>query len=139
MGSSRSVALRPAVAGADIVCTVSGAAEPILLDEWVREGTHVNIVGSSRAGPVEVDNALVAHCRFVVDSREGVLAQGAEFLNARAAGLVGDDHIAGEIGEVLVGMVEGRRSPTEVTAYKSLGHIVQDLACGWWLHTTAEG
>lgn len=127
-----------AVAEADIICTVSGAAEPILESAWVRAGTHVNIVGSSRAGPVEVDNALVARSRFIVDSREGVLAQGAEFLNARAAGLVGDDHIAGEIGEVLCGMVEGRRSVDEVTAYKSLGHIVQDLASGWWLHTQAQ-
>lgn len=129
---------RAAVARADIICTVSGAAEPILESAWVAPGTHVNIVGSSRAGPVEVDDALVVRSRFIVDSREGVLAQGAEFLKAKAAGLVGDGHIAGEIGEVLCGMVEGRRSSDEVTAYKSLGHIVQDLACGWWLYSQAE-
>jgi len=126
--------VRSAVAEADIICTVSGAAEPILLGSWVRPGTHVNIVGSSRAGPVEVDNALVARARFFVDSREGVLAQGAEFLNAKAAGLIGDNHIAGEIGEVLAGKVAGRRSTEEVTAYKSLGHIVQDLASAWALY-----
>jgi ornithine cyclodeaminase/alanine dehydrogenase-like protein (mu-crystallin family) len=64
----------------------------------------------------------------VADSREGVLAQGAEFLNAKAAGLIGDDHIVAEIGEVLAGKIEGRQSPDQITAYKSLGHIVQDLA-----------
>ena len=126
--------VRSAVAEADIICTVSGAAEPILQGAWVRPGTHVNIVGSSRAGPVEVDNGLVARARFFVDSREGVLAQGAEFLNAKAAGLIGDNHIAGEIGEVLAGKVAGRRSTEEVTAYKSLGHIVQDLASAWALY-----
>ena len=125
---------REAVSEADIVCTVSGAAEPILMGDWVAPGTHVNIVGSSRAGPVEVDDALVVRSRFYVDSREGVLAQGAEFLDAKARGLVDDDHIAGEIGEVLAGMVEGRRNADEVTAYKSLGHIVQDLASGWALY-----
>lgn len=119
---------RTAVAEADIVCTVSGAAEPILLGAWVRPGTHLNLVGSSRAGPVEVDNELVARSRFVADSREGVLAQGAEFLKAKAAGLIGDDHIVAEIGEVLSGKVPGRQSPDQVTAYKSLGHVVQDLA-----------
>lgn len=125
---------REAVSDADIICTVSGAAEPILEGDWVAPGAHVNIVGSSRAGPVEVDDALVVRSRFFVDSREGVLAQGAEFLDAKARGLIDDDHIAGEIGEVLAGMVEGRRNADEVTAYKSLGHIVQDLASGWALY-----
>lgn len=125
---------REAVSGADIICTVSGAVEPILEGEWVAPGTHVNIVGSSRAGPVEVDDALVVRSRYFVDSRDGVLVQGAEFLDARARGLIGDDHIVGEIGEVLAGMVEGRRTGEEVTAYKSLGHIVQDLASGWALY-----
>ena len=129
---------REAVSDADIICTVSGAAEPILKGDWVAAGTHVNIVGSSRAGPVEVDDALVVRSRFFVDSREGVLAQGAEFLDAKARGLVGDDHIVGEIGEVLAGMVEGRRAPEEVTAYKSLGHIVQDLASSWALYRGLE-
>jgi len=128
---------RTAVAEADIVCTVSGAAEPILLGDWVRPGTHVNLVGSSRAGPVEVDLDLVVRARFIADSREGVLAQGAEFLKAREAGLIGDDHVAGEIGEVLSGLIEGRQSPDQITAYKSLGHIVQDLSCGWWLYANA--
>jgi ornithine cyclodeaminase len=117
-----------AVADADIVCTVSSAKEPILQGRWVRPGTHVNAVGSSFAGPVEVDNDLVARSRFIADSREGVLAQGAEFLNAKAAGLIGDDHVVGEIGQVLDGRLEGRQSDEQITVYKSLGHIAQDLA-----------
>jgi len=125
--------VQEAVAEADVVCTVTSAAEPILLGEWVRPGTHVNVVGSSFAGPAEVDNELVRRSRFFVDSREGVLAQGAEFLRAKAAGVVGNGHIVAEIGEVLAGDVVGRRSAEEVTVYKSLGHVVQDLACGWWL------
>ena len=119
---------RACVVDADIVCTVSAAKEPILEGKWLRPGTHVNIVGSSYAGPVEVDNDLVARARFIADSREGVLAQGAEFLRAKEAGVVGDDHIAGEIGQVLAGDLEGRQNDTQITAYKSLGHIVQDLA-----------
>ena len=113
---------------ADIICTVSAAPEPILLSDWVEDGTHINAVGSSRAGPAEIDNALVARSLFFADHREGVLAQGAEFLRARAAGLVTDDHVLGEIGEVMAGSLAGRRSETDVTIYKSLGSIVQDLA-----------
>ena len=75
-----------AVAHADIVCTVTSAAEPILKGNWVRSGTHLNLVGSSYAGPAEVDNDLVVRSRFFADSREGVLRQGAEFLRAKEAG-----------------------------------------------------
>ncbi|MES2722330.1 MAG: ornithine cyclodeaminase family protein, partial [Pseudomonadota bacterium] len=117
-----------AVGHADIICTVSGAEEPILKGAWVRPGTHLNLVGSSRVGPVEVDEDLVAASRFIADSREGVLAQGAEFLRAKASGRVGDDHVVGEIGQVLSGAIPGRQSAEQITAYKSLGHIVQDLA-----------
>jgi ornithine cyclodeaminase/alanine dehydrogenase-like protein (mu-crystallin family) len=124
-----------AVADADIVCTVTSASEPILKGEWVRPGTHLNLVGSSYAVPVEVDSDLVARSRFIADSREGVLHQGAEFLKAKAEGLVGDDHIVAEIGEVLAGKIEGRRSEDEITVYKSLGHIVQDLASAWALYS----
>ncbi|MGZ3378627.1 MAG: ornithine cyclodeaminase family protein [Phenylobacterium sp.] len=118
---------REAVANADIICTVSASSEPVLQGVWVAPGTHVNLVGSSFAGPVEVDNDLVVRSRFIADYREGILKQGAEFLKAKQAGLIGDDHIAGEIGEVLSGRIEGRQSPDQVTAYKSIGHIVQDL------------
>jgi len=127
-----------AVAKADIICTVTSAAEPILKGAWVRPGTHLNLVGSSHAGPSEVDNDLVIRSRFIVDSREGVLAQGAEFLRAKAAGLIGDGHIVGEIGQVLAGEIEGRRSAVEITVYKSLGHVVQDLSTAWALYSQAE-
>jgi ornithine cyclodeaminase/alanine dehydrogenase-like protein (mu-crystallin family) len=124
-----------AVAEADIVCTVTFATEPILKGAWVRPGTHLNLVGSSYAGPTEVDNELVVRSRFIVDSREGILRQGAEFLRAREAGLIGDGHIVAEIGEVLAGTIEGRRTPDEITVYKSIGHVVQDLASAWALYS----
>jgi len=126
---------REAVAEADIVCTVTGASEPVLLGAWIRPGTHLNLVGSSYLGPVEVDDALVVRSRFIADSREGCLRQGAEFAKAREAGLIGEDHLVAEIGEVLTGAVAGRRNSEEITVYKSIGHIVQDLASAWALYS----
>jgi ornithine cyclodeaminase len=126
--------VQEAVSDAEIICTVTSASEPILKGEWVRPGTHLNLVGSSYAGPAEVDNELVARSRFIADSREGVLQQGGEFLRAKAAGLIDDSHIVGEIGQVLAGEIEGRRSAEEITVYKSLGHVVQDLPTAWALY-----
>jgi ornithine cyclodeaminase/alanine dehydrogenase-like protein (mu-crystallin family) len=128
-----------AVADADIVCTLTSASEPILHGAWLRPGTHVNVVGSSHAVPVEVDNDLVARSRFIADSRESVLAQGAEFLRAKTAGLITDDHIVAEIGQVLSGEIPGRRTLEEITVYKSLGHIVQDLATAWAIYSQRDG
>jgi ornithine cyclodeaminase/alanine dehydrogenase-like protein (mu-crystallin family) len=127
-----------AVKGADILCTTTAAHDPILLNEWVAEGAHLNVVGSSRPGPREIDDALVVRARVFADHREGVLKQGAEILHAKAAGLIGDDHVVGEIGEVMAGLKPGRRAPDDVTIYKSLGSIVQDLAAGWFLYGEAR-
>ncbi len=127
------------VADADIICTVTGADEPILASHWVEDGAHINAVGSSRAGPSEIENALVARARMIADHREGVLAQGAEYLNARSAGLINEDHVVGEIGEVFAGRLEGRISRSDVTLYKSLGSIVQDLVAAEHVRRKLQG
>jgi ornithine cyclodeaminase len=117
----------------DILCTLTAAAEPVLLGEWVRPGTHVNAVGSSYAGPVEVDGALVAKSRYFVDYRRSALAAASEYLAARDAGLIGEDHIVAEIGAVFAGTAAGRTADDEITFYKSLGHVAQDLAAARYL------
>jgi ornithine cyclodeaminase len=122
-----------AAARADVICTVTSSSEPILLGDWVKPGTHINLVGSSYAGPVEVDTALVAKARYFADYRPGVLAQSAELAIAREAGIVDDSHVIAEIGEVLAGRVPGRENDDQITIYKSLGHVVQDLASAAYL------
>lgn len=126
-------------AQADIICTVSAAPEPVLLLDWVRPGTHINAVGSSYPGPVEIDTALVAASRYFADYRASALAAAAEFLKAKEDGLVDDAHILGEIGEVISGKVAGRTDNRQITVYKSLGHIVQDLAAARYVHDRASG
>jgi len=123
-----------AVANADIICTVTSSSEPILEGAWVKPGAHVNVVGSSGPGPVEIDQDLVVKSRFIADHREHVLLHGAEFLRAKEAGAVTDGHVAAEIGEILSGARDGRLSPGDITLYKSLGHAVQDIAVTAWLY-----
>jgi ornithine cyclodeaminase len=121
-----------------VICTVTSSAEPILLAEWVKPGTHINLVGSSYIGPVEVDAALVAKARYVADYRPGVLAQAAELAAARDAGLVDDTHVIGEIGEVFAGRLRAREDDSQITIYKSLGHVVQDLAAAAYMRERAN-
>lgn len=131
--------LDAAVVGADIVCTVTAATDPILGAAQVARGTHINVVGSSGPAQAEIAGDLVAASRFIVDHREHVLAHGGEFLRAKAAGLVDDAHIAAEIGEVLSGARPGRTCAADITLYKSLGHAAQDLAAAAWLYRDLTG
>ena len=123
---------------ADVICAVTSSDEPVIFGEWVKPGTHVNLVGSSRLGPVECDSALVVKSRYVADYRPGVLAQGSELAVARDAGLVDDSHVIGEIGEVLAGRIKAREDDSQVTIYKSLGHVAQDLAAAAYLNKRAK-
>ena len=125
---------REAAERADVICTVSSSEDPILLNEWVKPGTHINLVGSSYLGPVEVDPPLVARARYVADYLPGVLAQAAELATARAAGLIDDSHVLGEIGDVFAGRLVARENDEQVTIYKSLGHVAQDLAAVAYLN-----
>jgi ornithine cyclodeaminase/alanine dehydrogenase-like protein (mu-crystallin family) len=128
-----------AVAGAAIVCTVTGAADPILKGAWLAPGTHVNLVGSSGPAQAEADEAVVTRGRFFADHREHVLAHGGEYLRAVASGAADETAIAAEIGEVYARTAPGRTSADQITVYKSLGHAVQDLAATAWLHAQAAG
>ncbi|HZZ89356.1 MAG TPA: ornithine cyclodeaminase family protein, partial [Caulobacteraceae bacterium] len=104
-----------AVVGADLICTVTGAAEPILRGEWVAAGAHLNVVGASRLTAAEVDTALVARSRFFVDLRPSAELEAGELKRALDDGAIGPDHVLGEIGEVANGSVAGRLGPNDVT------------------------
>jgi ornithine cyclodeaminase/alanine dehydrogenase-like protein (mu-crystallin family) len=128
-----SPSVREAIAGADIICTTTKAREPILQGEWLTPGVHLNVVGSSIAAAAEIDTPAVVKARFFVDCRNSTVNEGGEYLRALKAGAITPDHILGEIGEVANGSKVGRRSPLDVTLYKSLGIAPQDLAAAHYV------
>ena len=127
-----------AVAGADIVCTTTSAKEPVLTGCALEPGMHINLVGSAIPATAEVDSAAVRRSRFYVDYREAALAAAGELLRAIEAGVVTSEHVIGEIGEVLLGRAEGRKTADDITLYKSLGVASQDLAAAYAIWGKAE-
>jgi ornithine cyclodeaminase len=117
-----------AVSGADLICTTTTASEPVVLGHWVSPGAHVNAVGAYNPSTRELDSELVAKARLYADRRESLLSEAGEFLIPRGEGRFGDEHIVGEIGEVLTGKAQARTSPDQVTLFKSLGIAIEDLA-----------
>jgi alanine dehydrogenase len=117
-----------AVEGADLVCTVTASREPVLAGDWLSPGAHVNAVGSSVAAARELDSAAVARSRLFVDRRESTVNESGDYLFPLREGAIAPDHIQGEIGDLLLGRLAGRRSDSEITLFKSLGLAVEDLA-----------
>lgn len=126
-----------AVKDADIVCTVTASPEPVLNGAWLARGAHVNLVGASRLVAREADDEVVALSRFFVDSRTSARAEAGELKHAIEAGRVSENHILGEIGEVLSGKVAGRAGNQDITVYKSLGVAAQDLAAAHVIYNRA--
>jgi ornithine cyclodeaminase len=109
---------------ADVVCTCTSAREPVLKRRWLAAGAHVNAVGSSVPTARELDSETVAEATLFVDRRESALNEAGDLLLAG----FGEERIAAELGEVLVGSHPGRTSDDELTVFKSLGLGVEDLA-----------
>jgi ornithine cyclodeaminase len=128
---------RDAVDGADIVCTVTASREPVLRGAWLADGAHVNAVGASLPFARELDTAAVVRGRLYVDRRESALNEAGDFLIPKGEGAIADDHIVGELGELLIGRASGRRAETEVTIFKSLGLAVEDVAAARLLYQRA--
>jgi len=129
---------RAAVEGADIVCTVTASREPVLAGDWLAAGAHVNAAGASRPDAAEIDQAAVVRARYFVDCRASAESEAGDYIAARRAGAITSDHIAGEIGEVANGSKPGRRSPEELTLFRSLGVAAEDLAAAAYVLAEAR-
>ena len=122
-----------AVRDADMVAVVSSAREPVVMDEWIRPGTHIMAVGACRASHRELDGKLVARARVVVDSRAAAMREAGDLLIPMAEGLFDASHISSEVGEF-----ERRQSAEEVTIFKSLGLAVEDVVAAEFVYGRAR-
>lgn len=119
--------VQQAAKGADIICTVTGAAEPFLFAEHIDPGAHVNLVGSSHSQAREVGTGLLQLGPTFLDFEPSARAQAGEIIAAVEEGVLTWQDIAGEIGDVLSERTAGRANAEQVTIYKSLGIASQDI------------
>ena len=117
-----------ALSGADVVCTCTASAEPIVTLADLEPGAHLNAVGSSGPWARELEADVVAACSLFVDRRESTVNESGDYLGAVTERGIGPDHILAELGELLVGAHPGRRSDDELTVFESLGLAAEDLA-----------
>jgi ornithine cyclodeaminase/alanine dehydrogenase-like protein (mu-crystallin family) len=122
-----------AIDGADVVCTVTQSAEPVLQYDWLSPGAHVNAVGACFPHTRELDTATVVHSSFFTDRRESCVNEAGDYVIPLNEGAISDGHIKAELGEVLAGSMPGRASRDEITVFESLGLAVEDLAAAEYL------
>jgi ornithine cyclodeaminase len=116
-----------AVRDADIVVLATASPEPVVARNDIAPGTHLCAVGACRPTHREMPGALVAEARLIVDSRAAALVEAGDIVLPIAEGTITERHIAGELGEVLLGQCQGRDHEDEITIFKSLGLAVEDV------------
>lgn len=117
-----------AVADADIVCTATTSRTPVISDDDLRRGVHINGIGSYSPEMHEVDERTVARAKVVVDSRVAALAEAGDLVIPISKGIISEQHIHAELGELVLGLKPGRESRDEITFFKAVGNAVQDMS-----------
>jgi len=111
----------------DIITTTTPSTEPILKDEGIRPGTHINAIGADAPGKEELDPAILQRALIVVDSWEQAVHSG-EINVPIDRGLITREDIYAELGEIVAGLKPGRTRPDQITVFDSTGLAIQDIA-----------
>lgn len=144
MEAEMKIAARPAesgaacVEGADVVVTITKAAEPVLNAAWLSPGAHVNAAGANSANRREIDGDTVLRATVrATDDRAQAQLEGAEFRDLVAAGKLAWTDVS-ELGDLLTGKTPGRRAAADITVFKSLGIALEDIAFGKLIYEKAK-
>jgi alanine dehydrogenase len=126
--------VQQAVEHADIICTVTSSKEPVVMGDWISAGTHINAVGSSTAAARELDTAAMVKSKLFADRYESLFNEAGDYLIPKKEGAIADEHVRGEIGEVLSGTKKGRENDEEITVFKSLGIAAEDIFSAYHIY-----
>ena len=127
------------IEGSDIVVTATTSKVPVFNGDWLKEGTHVNGVGSHHGpGTRELDEATIRKAKIVVDQKEASLKEAGDLVDLISKGAISPDHVYGELGELITDRKKGRTSNTEITVFKSVGLAIQDVATAVKVYELAQ-
>lgn len=118
--------LETAVRQADIVSAATGSDKPLIRGEWLKPGTHVDLIGGWRPDMREADDAAVAGARVFTDQRHGCFRSG-DIAGPIAAGLMTEQDVLADLFDLCQGRHPGRRTAEETTLYKNIGGGHLDL------------
>lgn len=122
--------IEEAVKDADIICTVTASSTPVITDSMiVKPGVHINAVGAHSPTKREIDGPLMKRASVWADLKASSLSEGGDFLIPLREGLYGEDHLQGELSDLVSGAKKGRIDDKQITVFNSLGIAIEDLQC----------
>src|ERR1043166_5782095 len=127
-----------AVHNADVIVTATNTREPVVKREWIAAGAHINAIGTFSPKAREIDSATMAAATLFTDRRESLFYEAGDYLLAAADGVISEESLAAELGEVLTAKHPGRTSRDEITLFKSLGLAIEDLASVAFIYRVAQ-
>lgn len=131
---------KEAVADADVIGTATTSVEPLFNGEWLKEGVHISSIGVLRGRAREIDDATIIKAKkpIVVDSKEHAIAEGArDIVEPLKKGLLSEKDIA-NLGDVILGKVQVRNSCKEITFFKAVGLIAEDVVTAHKIYNMAR-
>jgi len=126
-----------AIMDADIITTVTTASQAVFDGKLVKEGAHINGVGSYTPTMSEIDEYIVTHSKVYVDTLDGALKESGDLLKPIQKNLFSSQQVQGELGLVLAGTVKGRESEEEITFFETTGSAVFDLVTAQHIYLAA--
>lgn len=118
---------------ADIICAATTSPVPLFKSSQLKPGVHINGIGSFKPDIREIPGDVIKNSLLIVDHRESALSEAGDILIPMKEGLITEDHIYAELGEIVNGTKKGRTSKEQITVFKSVGNAVQDLAMASFL------
>lgn len=127
-----------AVSGADVVITATNASDPVFDGDLLEPGTHVTAMGRYDTEKYELDATTVSRSTYVLDLRTRAKRDAGSLMAAIESGAVSEEHVHGELGEVLTGRVPGREGSDEITVFDSGGTGIETVAAASMLYERAR-
>ena len=121
--------IREAVAGADVITTITTSRRPLVMREWVAPGAHINAIGADAPGKQELDARLLRDGVVIIDECQQAI-HGGEINVPISRKQFHPRQIRGRIGDVILGRVRGRRTARDITIFDSTGLAIHDVALG---------
>ncbi|WP_454852989.1 ornithine cyclodeaminase family protein [Rhizobium binxianense] len=120
--------LESAARRADILSCATLSSDPLIRGEWLKPGSHLDLVGAFKPGMRESDDEAIRRASVFVDTRAGAMREAGDIAQPLASGLLKEDDIKAELAELAGGIHHGRSGADEVTLFKSVGAALEDLA-----------
>jgi alanine dehydrogenase len=121
----------------DVLVTTTPVRMPIIKNEWITEGTHINAIGADAPGKQELDPEILKRAKVVIDDWAQASHSG-EINIPYQKSIISKNDISAEIGEIVAGLKPGRVSNEEITVFDSTGLSIQDVITGWHVYRIAK-